>query len=94
MAENKEETFKELERRLGTSGEWDRIMRVLLHRLNERGWLDNMRDQSKEKARSMEPLNFEQLMSDMLPNAIATVPQEVKQEVTSMLMVFFQRELQ
>jgi len=94
MVDNKEETFKELKDRLAKSGEWDKIMRILIQRLNERGFLDSMRDQAKEKARAMEKLNFAELMSEMLPLATANVSPEVKNEVMSLLQGFFQREIQ
>jgi len=94
MADNKEETFIQLRERLHKSGEWDKIMRLLVQQLNERGWVDIMRDQSKERARTMAPLNFAELMTEMHPQALESIPPEIKKEIMTSLTAFFKRELQ
>jgi hypothetical protein len=44
-------------------------MFVLSSKLSEDGWLDELRDYSKEKARSIENLAFQPLLADILAYA-------------------------
>ena len=46
-----------------------RCMFVLSSKLSEDGWLDELKDYSKEKARSIENLPFQPLLADVLAYA-------------------------
>ncbi|EAU81666.2 hypothetical protein CC1G_02682 [Coprinopsis cinerea okayama7 len=61
--------YAEIRKRLIESGEWDQIRTTMYARLNESGWIDEVRDQGKEKAREMDPLSFEKLFEEVRPSA-------------------------
>ncbi|TFK24446.1 hypothetical protein FA15DRAFT_669548 [Coprinopsis marcescibilis] len=84
---------QDIRRRLIESGEWDHIRAVLYARLNESGWVDEIKDQTKEKARTMEPLSFERLFEGIKPTAQNTIPLSVKREVNALIRQSLQKHL-
>ncbi|KAG9007768.1 SAGA histone acetylase and TREX-2 complexes component [Tulasnella sp. 427] len=77
-------------KRLIKTGEWDRISAVLKDRLSESGWTDETYNNAKESARQQQPLHFKTLMTEMVPNAEAAVPPEVKEEVLALIRKFIE----
>lgn len=90
---NSDQAFTELHSRLFESGEWDRIMGILMKRLREKGWLDAVQGKSKEAARSLQSLTFANLMNTVEPEARDSVPDDVKREITSLLSEFLARNV-
>jgi len=86
--------YPQIRKRLIESGEWDRIISTLKERLSENGWLDKVRDQSKETARAMNPLSFEKLLEDIDPQARSTVPPAIQKEITILIRAFVDKQLQ
>ncbi|KAL0948171.1 hypothetical protein HGRIS_010783 [Hohenbuehelia grisea] len=77
--------YAQLTKQLIQSGEWDRIRSVLAAKLNENGWVDDVRDQSKERARAMEPLSFRELFEETKPTASSSIPQPIRREIIAMI---------
>ncbi|KZT37880.1 hypothetical protein SISSUDRAFT_1047838 [Sistotremastrum suecicum HHB10207 ss-3] len=87
-------TFIEIHKRFTEKGEWDKIITSLLERLNETGWVDSLRDKSKESARSMETLRFEKLMETLNPHAQGSVPEGVRAEFVEQIRKFLESQIQ
>ncbi|KAF9006186.1 transcription factor e(y)2-domain-containing protein [Cyathus striatus] len=75
--------YTQLRRRMMESGEWDHIQSILTAKLNESGWLDEVKDGSKEKARVMEPLSFQQLFEETTSKIASEIPLSIKREIMS-----------
>jgi len=75
----------QLTQRLLESGDWDRIKFVLASKLNESGWTDDIRNRSKERARTMEPLSFATLLEEMTTHGQNSMPLAVRKEVVALL---------
>ncbi|KAJ7216962.1 hypothetical protein B0H12DRAFT_1153877 [Mycena haematopus] len=75
----------QLTQRLLESGEWDRMKFVLAARLNDSGWTDDLRNRSKERARTMEPLSFTALLEEMIPPSQTSIPLAVRREVIALI---------
>ncbi|KAJ7186736.1 transcription factor e(y)2-domain-containing protein [Mycena filopes] len=84
----------QLQQRLLESGEWDRIKFILASKLNDSGWTDDMRNRSKERARTMDPLSFTALLEEMVPHAHTSVPLAVRREVVALLRVFLDKQFE
>ncbi|KAG8981782.1 SAGA histone acetylase and TREX-2 complexes component [Tulasnella sp. JGI-2019a] len=74
-----------LVKRLIITGEWNRLSAILKDRLDESGWMDDVSNKAKEYALQQDPLHFKTLVQELTPNAEATVPADIKEEITSLL---------
>ncbi|KIO28910.1 hypothetical protein M407DRAFT_242834 [Tulasnella calospora MUT 4182] len=77
-------------KRLIQTGEWDKISAVLKDRLSESGWTDDTYNNAKETARQQQQLHFKSLMTELVPNAEATVPAEIKEEILGLIRKFIE----
>ncbi|KDQ52555.1 hypothetical protein JAAARDRAFT_61862 [Jaapia argillacea MUCL 33604] len=77
--------FAQIQRRMMETGEWDRFLTLLTVKLNEAGWLDDLRHHAKESARVMEPLSFHTLLDELRPHAQASIPAAVRQEILGIM---------
>ncbi|KAK2459827.1 hypothetical protein APHAL10511_008148 [Amanita phalloides] len=77
--------YAELRRRMIETGEWDRIASTLSSKLNEQGWLDNLMDYAKERARGMPDLTFQSLYDDVLVFAHKSLPVQIEKETKTLL---------
>jgi len=84
----------QLQQRLLESGEWDRIKFVLASKLNDSGWTDDMRNRSKERARTMEPLSFTALFEEMMPHAQTSMPLAVRREVVALIRGYIDKQFE
>ncbi|THH10900.1 hypothetical protein EW146_g8223 [Bondarzewia mesenterica] len=75
--------YGQIRKRLVESGEWDRISLLLMYKLNEEGWVDEVRGQTKdagvaqrflEQARVMEPLSLRKLLEGAGADAHGELP--------------------
>mmetsp|Transcript_4811 Transcript_4811/g.8459 ORF Transcript_4811/g.8459 Transcript_4811/m.8459 type:complete len:156 (-) Transcript_4811:43-510(-) len=85
----------ELMRRLEESGEKDRIKQALRVKLSECGWQDEMKDISKETIRSrggVSKITVDELVSELLPRARASVPENVKSDLLGNVRDFARRD--
>ncbi|KAJ7645831.1 transcription factor e(y)2-domain-containing protein [Mycena rosella] len=84
----------QLQQRLLASGEWDRIKFILAAKLNDSGWMDDIRNRSKERARSMEPLSFAALLEEMAPHAQTSMPLAIRREVVALLRGYLDKQFE
>jgi len=84
--------YPQVHKRLVDSGEWDKILLILTRKLNEAGWIDDIRHQSKESAK-VDP-TFEALFAQIRPDAETSVPLTVKKEVEVMIREFLETQLE
>jgi len=77
--------YVEVRRRLIESGEWDQIRTVMTAKLNESGWIDDIRHKAKEDARNMESLSFQALLSGTNKPRLESIPLAVKREISSLI---------
>ncbi|KAF8170698.1 transcription factor e(y)2-domain-containing protein [Mycena galopus ATCC 62051] len=84
----------QLTQRLLESGEWDRIKFALASKLNDSGWTDDMRNRSKERARTMEPLSFTALLEEMMPPAQTSLPPTVRKEVVALIRGYVDKQFE
>ncbi|KAJ7334718.1 transcription factor e(y)2-domain-containing protein [Mycena olivaceomarginata] len=84
----------QLTQRLLESGEWDRIKFVLASKLNDSGWTDDMRNRSKERARTMEPLSFTALLEEMIPPATTSLPLAVRREMLALIRGYIDKQFE
>ncbi|KAF8530128.1 transcription factor e(y)2-domain-containing protein [Hysterangium stoloniferum] len=86
--------YREVHRRLVQTGEWDRILGVLAQKLNETGWMDDMRHRGKEAARNLESPKFRTILEQVEPQAQSSIPLPVKQEVMVLITQFLEKEFE
>ncbi|KAF8725230.1 hypothetical protein AX14_008225 [Amanita brunnescens Koide BX004] len=86
--------YAQLRRRMVETGEWDRIMFVLSSKLSEDGWLDELKDYSKEKARRIENLAFQPLLADVLAFTQNAVPAQVEKEIKALIRQFLEQQFE
>jgi len=86
--------YKEVHRRLVQTGEWERIVLLLATKLNEDGWVDEMRIRGKDIARTMDPPKFQKMLEQIEPHALSSIPLATKQEITSLIAQFLEKEFQ
>ncbi|KAK7018592.1 transcription and mRNA export factor SUS1 [Favolaschia claudopus] len=84
----------QLTQRLLESGEWDRIKFVLAAKLNDSGWTDDMRNRSKERARTIEPLSFNALLEEMLPPAQTSIPLAIRRDVIALIRGYIDQQIE
>ncbi|KAJ6510406.1 hypothetical protein C8R45DRAFT_387806 [Mycena sanguinolenta] len=84
----------QLTQRLLENGEWDRIKLVLAARLNDSGWTDDLRNRSKERARTMEPLSFTTLMEEMIQPSQTSIPLAVRREVVALIRGYVDKQFE
>ncbi|KAM6499343.1 hypothetical protein JOM56_004851 [Amanita muscaria] len=86
--------YAQLRRRMIETGELDRIMFVLSSRLNEAGWIDELKDHSKENARNMESLVFQPLFDDTLAHAHKSITSQTEKEIKSVIRQYLELQFE
>ncbi|KAF8582390.1 hypothetical protein K439DRAFT_1413322 [Ramaria rubella] len=86
--------YREVHRRLVQTGEWDRILALLALKLNESGWVDELRHRGKEAARNLDPLKFHALLEQVESHAQATTPLAIKQEIMKLITQFLETQFE
>ncbi|KAJ7730888.1 transcription factor e(y)2-domain-containing protein [Mycena maculata] len=84
----------QLQQRMLESGEWDRIKFVLASKLNDSGWTDDLRNRSKERARTMEPLSFATLLRELAPHAQNSMPLAVRKEAVALIRGYLEKQFE
>ncbi|KAM0756001.1 hypothetical protein T439DRAFT_351730 [Meredithblackwellia eburnea MCA 4105] len=80
-----------LKARLIQSGE---MLGVLKTKLDEAGWEDKLRSTAREKARGQEPPSLNNLVKELEPHALETVPVNVRKEIEDMLQKFVEKNVE
>ncbi|EJD50530.1 hypothetical protein AURDEDRAFT_160431 [Auricularia subglabra TFB-10046 SS5] len=76
--------YDQIHRQLVETGEWDKLVSTLTRLLSESGWIDDMRNRSREKGRQMQPLQFRTLVEDVQAGTVTVSPQ-VKIEMMKLI---------
>ncbi|KAF8521133.1 transcription factor e(y)2-domain-containing protein [Gautieria morchelliformis] len=92
--EGEQGMYREVHGRLVQTGEWDRILALLAQKLNESGWIDDLRHKGKETARGLEPLKFRTLLEQVEPHAHASIPLAIKQEILNLITQFLENQFE
>ncbi|PAV14959.1 enhancer of yellow 2 transcription factor [Pyrrhoderma noxium] len=82
-------TYTQTHRRLVETGQWDKIYAALIERLNELGWIDDLKHTAKERAKDTQ---FRDLLAALEDHARSTVPPVVKQEIMNTIRAFLEEQ--
>ncbi|WVQ79424.1 hypothetical protein IAT38_001522 [Cryptococcus sp. DSM 104549] len=77
-----EATANAIRQKMMETGDWERIQNLLRARLEESGWVDDLKNQAKEQARAQETPNLEELMKSLSESAASSVSPELKRDLT------------
>ncbi|KAG5518605.1 hypothetical protein PMAC_003002 [Pneumocystis sp. 'macacae'] len=80
----------QINQKLVESGAYERISSHLVKRLHECGWYSDMKDHTLFKVRHQEKPNFENLVKEIEPKGLATVPEDLKVEILGMIKDFLE----
>ncbi|KAH9917761.1 transcription factor e(y)2-domain-containing protein [Fomitopsis serialis] len=96
MARNdgRNDLYPQLLRRMVEHGEYDRLFWVLTQKLNESGWLDDFRDKSKEMTRNADKMSVETIITQLRPQAEASIAPKVKLEVLTMIRQYLEKQVE
>ncbi|PFH47877.1 hypothetical protein AMATHDRAFT_151105 [Amanita thiersii Skay4041] len=86
--------YTQIRRRMVETGEWDRIVYVLSAKLGEDGWMDDLKDRSKEYARSMDPLSFQSLLDDLTDHGHKAVPVQTTKEIRFLIRQYLEQQFE
>ncbi|VDN22468.1 unnamed protein product [Gongylonema pulchrum] len=83
-----------LERRFIESGERDRMRELLLQRLRESGWVEDVENMCRSfiQTKGIENVTVEDVLADVQVRARRAVPDEVKRELLQCIRSFLQQE--
>ncbi|ODN75276.1 transcription and mRNA export factor SUS1 [Cryptococcus amylolentus CBS 6039] len=88
-----EATLNAIRQRLMETGDWERIQKLLRAHLEESGWVDDLKDLAKERARAQEMPNLEALVKEISENAAGMVNESVRRDVTVEIESVLDREV-
>ncbi|KXN91849.1 Transcription and mRNA export factor ENY2 [Leucoagaricus sp. SymC.cos] len=83
--------YAHLKRSLVESGEWDQLQAMMRERLNEAGWVDELKSESKEASRRVD---FQSVLAQVIPHAQASLPMAVRKEVQGLIKRHIERKFQ
>ncbi|RXK42134.1 hypothetical protein M231_00491 [Tremella mesenterica] len=89
-----QEILNQIRTRLMQTGDWDRISRLLSARLQESGWEDELKDLSKETARTQEQPNLQSLIRDIRPKAQQMLDPQIRAAVLQEIQAALEREVE
>uniref|UniRef100_A0A915CEH0 Transcription and mRNA export factor ENY2 n=3 Tax=Ascarididae TaxID=6250 RepID=A0A915CEH0_PARUN len=83
-----------LERRFIESGEGDRMKELLLQRLRETGWVEEVENMCRNviQTKGIEQVTLEEVVAEVKGQARRAVPDEVKRELMQNIRTFLQQE--
>ncbi|KAK9456852.1 transcription factor e(y)2-domain-containing protein [Dipodascopsis uninucleata] len=85
-----DETKAKVHQKLIDSGEYERISTHLRQKLVEAGWYQKVNELAAGNIRSQESPNFEKLVNEVEPRALAMIPDEIKIEILNMIKNFLE----
>ncbi|WWC87247.1 transcription and mRNA export factor SUS1 [Kwoniella dendrophila CBS 6074] len=88
-----EATMNAIRQRLMETGDWDRIQKLLRVQLEENGWVDDLKDLAKEKARTQETPNLENLIKEISETARGMINPNTKRDVVQEIEAVLDREV-
>ncbi|OCF59162.1 protein SUS1 [Kwoniella mangroviensis CBS 10435] len=88
-----EATLNAIRQRLMETGDWDRIQKLLRNQLEENGWVDDLKDLAKERARAQETPNLENLIKEISETARGMISENTKRDVAQEIEAVLDREV-
>ncbi|WRT65094.1 transcription and mRNA export factor SUS1 [Kwoniella shivajii] len=88
-----EATLNSIRQRLMETGDWDRIQKSLRNQLEENGWVDDLKDLAKEKARAQETPNLEGLIKEISETARGMISDNTRRDVVQEIEAVLDREV-
>ncbi|WWD00223.1 transcription and mRNA export factor SUS1 [Kwoniella sp. B9012] len=88
-----ESTLDAIRQRLMETGDWDRIQKLLRNQLEENGWVDDLKDLAKERARAQETPNLENLIKEISETARGMISENTKRDVAQEIEAVLDREV-
>ncbi|THH29347.1 hypothetical protein EUX98_g4833 [Antrodiella citrinella] len=85
--------YAQIQRRMMSSGDWDRISEALASKLNENGWVDSLHDSSKETARADESVSVRKLLENFRSQPASLVPPKLKDEIVQLIRQYLDTQL-
>ncbi|KLO16832.1 hypothetical protein SCHPADRAFT_822530 [Schizopora paradoxa] len=86
--------YSQILRRLVESDEWEAIFGPLAAKLNEVGWVDELKHTAKERAREMPTVHFQTLLAELEAKGQESVPAAVKQETMQLIRTFLDKQFE
>ncbi|KAF5348329.1 hypothetical protein D9756_010493 [Leucocoprinus leucothites] len=84
--------YTQLRRSLVQSGEWDQIQSKMRARLNDVGWLDEVKSESKENSRHAD---FQTVMEEVSSHAqSASLPVAVRKEIQGLIKRYLEKKFE
>ncbi|EIW77832.1 hypothetical protein CONPUDRAFT_62163 [Coniophora puteana RWD-64-598 SS2] len=90
---NANASYSQVHKRFIESGEWDRIMTVMSSKLNDSGWIDELHDQAKERARTLEQPSFQTILEELGPQGLNSVPLAVKRDIMNLIRQYVEKQV-
>jgi len=94
---NAEALYGQVLRRMLETGEWNNVQTALVNRLNEAGWVDDLKHQARSHSEDTSEsglVRFQTLLKDLTGHAQSSVPLSVKQEISAMIRAFLEKQLE
>ncbi|WWC67610.1 transcription and mRNA export factor SUS1 [Kwoniella pini CBS 10737] len=88
-----EATLNAIRQRLMETGDWDRIQKLLREQLEENGWVDDLKDLAKEKARAQETPNLGNLIKEISETARGMINESTRRDVAQEIEAVLDREV-
>ncbi|WVQ68900.1 transcription and mRNA export factor SUS1 [Kwoniella botswanensis] len=88
-----ESTLDAIRQRLMETGHWDRIQKLLRNQLEENGWVDDLKDLAKERARAQETPNLENLIKEISETARGMISENTRRDVAQEIEAVLDREV-
>ncbi|WVW78820.1 transcription and mRNA export factor SUS1 [Kwoniella bestiolae CBS 10118] len=88
-----EATLNAIRQRLMETGDWDRIQKLLQNQLEENGWVDDLKDLAKERARAQETPNLENLIKEISESARGMINENTRRDVAQEIEAVLDREV-
>ncbi|KAF9068518.1 hypothetical protein BDP27DRAFT_816575 [Rhodocollybia butyracea] len=86
--------YKKIRLRLVESGEWDRMKAVIGPKLNESGWVDDIKHKGIERANSMDHLSFQTLFETLSTAGHVGLPLPVRRELQAMIREYLEKQFE
>ncbi|TFL04808.1 hypothetical protein BDV98DRAFT_590571 [Pterulicium gracile] len=84
----------DLQHQLISNGDWDRLRAVMLSKLNEAGWVDNLKARCKERTQTPGGVPYQALLKDMKAEGSNIVPLSVRNDVQAVIKQYIGKQVE
>ncbi|KAJ3713522.1 hypothetical protein EV361DRAFT_955302 [Lentinula raphanica] len=86
--------YRKIKFRLVESGEWDRMKATIGPKLNESGWLDDIKHKGVEQASEMDQLSFQNLFDALSKAGHVGLPLPARRELQAMIREYLEKQFE